>query len=270
MLGFLILSMRYLISYLYIYNQSRKSPSYDLTKIGIDLESVKMHIGVNKEVVVKTFDKHVSPFTLGFIKPMVFFPMTILTAMQPKEIEAILAHELAHIKRNDFVVNAIASMIEVILYYHPVIWWLQKQLDIHRENACDDMAISYVGDKVVYAKSLVKLQEYLHNQSQPTFAMAFTGNRKSIFLNRIKRMFNMPYTQINIKEKLIASMVLFILALGITEVYAHKTKAKNLSLINNIKEHIIVSQQKKWLQIHCRVLRKRKLSRLSNLMVKKT
>lgn len=239
MLGFFILSMRYLISYVYIFQQAKKSPNLDLSNIGIDLERVKQHFGLKKEVIVKTFDKHVSPFTLGFIKPMVFFPMTLVTLLEASEIEAILAHELAHIKRNDFITNAFSSMIEVVMYYHPVVWWLQKQLDIHRENACDDMAIGYVGDKMVYAKSLVKLQECLQAQPQPTFAMAFTGNRKSIFLNRIKRMFNMPYTQINIKEKLIASMVLFLLALGITEVYAHKTKTKNLSLINTIKDQII-------------------------------
>lgn len=237
--GFLLLSLRYIFAYIVLYRYSRTSPSLDLSHLNIDFEAYKHQMGVTKRILIKSYEKQMSPFTLGFIKPMIFFPVSVLNALNTAEIEAILVHELAHIKRNDFIVNILTSLIEVAMYYHPVIWWLQKQLNIHRENACDDMAISIVGDRLLYARALVKLQENLHINNSPAMALAFTGNRKSIFLNRIKRMFNMPYTQINIKEKLIASLVLFLLALGITEVYAHKTKTKDFSLINNIKESLM-------------------------------
>ncbi len=235
MLGFLFLSIRYLASYAYLYRISKQMPAIDLCEFGIDVEQIKAHFNISKVVEIKSYDQQISPFTLGYFKPIIFMPLTILNGLNPSEIEAIIAHELAHIKRYDFAINIITSMIEVILYYHPVVWWLQKQIEEHRENACDDLAISFKGDKIMYAKALVKLQEKIQ-KNNPALAMAFTGNNKSIFLNRIKRMFNMPYTQVNIKEKLIASMILFTLAFGITEVYAHKANRSDLSLVNNIKE----------------------------------
>ncbi len=151
------------------------------------------------------------PLVIGHLKPLILFPIGMINQLSPREVEAILAHELAHISRNDYLVNIIQSIIETLFYYHPAVWWLSWQIQTEREHCCDDIAIKLNGNSLSYAKALLKLQE-LANAPTPSFAMPFAG-RKNQLLGRIQRVLNHPQKKSNFMEKLIATSLLTVLVL---------------------------------------------------------
>lgn len=113
------------------------------------------------------------PMVIGHLKPMILLPFGTINQLPPKELEAILAHELAHIARNDYMLNLLQSVIEVLFYYNPAVWWLSANARHERENCCDDMAVALCGSSLTYAKALVSLQEV--QQNPPMLAMPLSG-----------------------------------------------------------------------------------------------
>ena len=130
------------------------------------------------------------PTVIGWLKPVVLLPASALAALSPQQLEAILAHELAHIRRHDYLVNLLQTLVETLLFYHPAVWWLSRRIRIERENCCDDLAVSLCGDPVAYASALADL-ESLRSETAPThhIAMAATGGS---LLQRIRRLLGAP------------------------------------------------------------------------------
>ena len=88
------------------------------------------------------------PSVIGWLRPVVLLPMSALTGLTPGQLESILAHELAHIRRHDYVINVLQSAAEVLLFYHPACWWLSRRMRVEREHCCDDAAIEVCGDRL--------------------------------------------------------------------------------------------------------------------------
>ena len=99
------------------------------------------------------------PSVIGCLKPTILVPLSFFTGVESKYLEAIILHELAHIKRHDYMLNLIQVVIEILGFFHPAVWWLSKRIREERENCCDDAAIAALGDKLIYVKSLVFLEE---------------------------------------------------------------------------------------------------------------
>jgi beta-lactamase regulating signal transducer with metallopeptidase domain len=99
------------------------------------------------------------PTVIGWFKPVVLLPASTLAGLAPEQLEAILAHELAHIRRHDYLVNLLQTLVETLLFYHPAVWWLSKRIRAERENCCDDLAVGLCGDPVTYARALADLEE---------------------------------------------------------------------------------------------------------------
>ncbi|HKC63146.1 MAG TPA: M56 family metallopeptidase, partial [Pyrinomonadaceae bacterium] len=100
------------------------------------------------------------PTVIGWLRPLILFPAKALTGLEPKALRALLAHELAHIRRYDYLVNMLQSLVEILLFYHPAVWWVSRQVRLEREHACDDLALSLCnGDAVVYARALLSVEE---------------------------------------------------------------------------------------------------------------
>ena len=118
--------------------------------------------------------------------------MGLLNSIAPEQVEAILAHELAHIKRKDFVVNLIQSAMEIIFFFNPFVLWISSLIRKEREVCCDDMAIELTGDKMLYVNTLVKCKEF----GSPTYSMNFVGNRKPL-LNRVKRILGLSKSSLS-------------------------------------------------------------------------
>jgi len=127
------------------------------------------------------------PTVIGWMKPVVLMPASALAGLNPHQLEAILAHELAHIRRHDYLVNLMQTVVETLLFYHPAVWWLSRRIRVERENCCDDLAVSLCGDPYSYAKALADLEE-LRTPSRH-FAMAANGGS---LVQRVRRLLGAP------------------------------------------------------------------------------
>ena len=119
------------------------------------------------------------PVLVGWIRPAVVFPVAALAGLSPAQIEALLAHELAHVLRHDYLVNLLQSFAEVVLFYHPAVWWLSRRIRTERELCCDDLAVG-VCDRLVYATALTDLAAMRYSR----VALAATGGD---LLARVRR-----------------------------------------------------------------------------------
>jgi len=140
----------------------------------------KFKLGAKVRLLIS--EKIPGPVTLGWVKPAVLLPATMLTGLPPELLEALLAHELAHIARQDYLLNLVQSAIEVFLFYHPAVWWLGSQLREIREECCDDLAVHACGDRLTYARALESLAE-LQLSAEP--AAAATGGNLLARISRI-------------------------------------------------------------------------------------
>lgn len=127
------------------------------------------------------------PTVIGWLRPMILLPASTLSGLSPAQIEAILAHELAHIRRHDYLVNLLQSVVEMLLFYHPAVWWVSKRIRDERELCCDDLAIRISGDPVSYARALYEL-ERLRGE---TFDLALAASGGSLPA-RIARLLGLP------------------------------------------------------------------------------
>jgi beta-lactamase regulating signal transducer with metallopeptidase domain len=123
------------------------------------------------------------PAVIGWLRPVILVPAGVLINLSAQELEAVLAHELAHIRRFDYVANLLQSAIETLLFYHPGVWWIGRRIRAERENCCDDLAIAACGNRVVYARALTALEEV--RSGYPRFAMAATTGP---LLSRVRRL----------------------------------------------------------------------------------
>jgi len=121
------------------------------------------------------------PTVLGWMRPVILLPMT-LSGLSTEQVEMILAHELAHIRRHDFLVNLMQSVVETLLFYHPAVWWISARIRIEREHCCDDAAIAVGGNALQYARALTRLEELRGDAPQ----LALGANGGSL-LERIRR-----------------------------------------------------------------------------------
>lgn len=124
------------------------------------------------------------PAVVGRLRPVILLPATALTGVPAQQLEAIILHELAHIRRHDYLVNLLQTVVETLLFYHPAVWWVSRQIRVEREHACDDLAVSVCGDKLTYARALTSV-EHLRKLTTPQLSMAVSGGE---FLSRIRRL----------------------------------------------------------------------------------
>ena len=123
------------------------------------------------------------PSVVGWLRPVILVPSSALLQLAPSQIEALLAHELAHVRRNDYLMNLLQSCVETLFFYHPGVWWVGRRMREERENCCDDLAVAVCGDPIVYARALADLERF--RGSAPELAMAANGGS---LLNRIERL----------------------------------------------------------------------------------
>ena len=97
-----------------------------------------------------------APAAIGWLRPVVLVPAGALAGLPSAQIEALLLHELAHIRRHDYLVNILQSAVEAVFFYHPAVWWISSHIRAERELCCDDIAVSITGDAVVYARALAE------------------------------------------------------------------------------------------------------------------
>src|SRR6185295_17623927 len=99
-----------------------------------------------------------TPIVIGWARPAILLPASALSGLHADHLLAILAHELAHIRRHDFLVNGVQRAVECVLFYHPGVWWISQRMRVERELCCDDLAVRACGNRILYANALVELE----------------------------------------------------------------------------------------------------------------
>jgi beta-lactamase regulating signal transducer with metallopeptidase domain len=127
------------------------------------------------------------PMLIGWLRPVILVPAGAVTGLSPQQLRAVLAHELAHVRRHDYLVNLIQAVFESLLFYHPAVWWLSHRLRVEREYCCDDVAVRLGGGALAYAQALSYLDAMRGETYQP--ALASTGGT---LMNRIRRLAGLP------------------------------------------------------------------------------
>jgi len=145
------------------------------------------------------------PCMMGYFKPIIFLPVSIATYLSACEIEAILLHELSHIKRNDYLINILQQVITAILFFNPFVQLVNRLINVERENGCDDLVVKKTGKPLIYAQALLKLEE--NRKTQLQFALAATGKRYHL-LNRIERIMKTNKPIGNIRHLVLAILLL--------------------------------------------------------------
>jgi beta-lactamase regulating signal transducer with metallopeptidase domain len=110
-----------------------------------------------------------TPAVIGWLRPVVYLPVTAFTGLSPAQLEAVIAHELAHIRRFDALANIFQVAVETLLFYHPAVWWLNRRIRAEREHCCDEVAVEVCGNAVEYARALTLMEEW---RQAPAFVMA--------------------------------------------------------------------------------------------------
>ena len=148
------------------------------------------------------------PAVVGYLRPVILLPACALTNLSAPQLEAIIAHELAHVRRHDYLVNLLQTIIETLLFYHPAVWWLSRRVRAEREHCCDDLAVAATGDVLVYARALTTL-ETLRRRTGVSLVVAANGGS---LMQRIHRLLQ-PQTTATRRAPLSAGLVLMFGAL---------------------------------------------------------
>jgi beta-lactamase regulating signal transducer with metallopeptidase domain len=169
---------------------------------------------LEKIVRMKESSRIHTPMTIGHLKPIIFFPLGLLSSIPADQVEAIMAHELAHILRRDYLINILQNFVDIFFFYHPGIRWLSARIRAERENCCDDVAVGVVGDSIKFAHALASIQVW--NTKQPALAMSASGRKDKLF-HRIRRVTKMKQKDTISSEGLVGACVLglFLVIAGI-------------------------------------------------------
>ncbi|WP_316822503.1 M56 family metallopeptidase [Pedobacter gandavensis] len=191
-------------------------------------QEMSSKLNLQREIGFYLSDKVNVPLVLGYFKPIVLFPIALAAQLDLKQVEAILIHELSHIRRNDYLLNLIKTGIETILFFNPFIWLSGRFINIEREHACDDLVVQLTGTPVTYAHALLKL-EILKDKSAPTLSMAATGKNQHLY-QRIKRITDMKTNYMNAKQQFFAITLTIITVISLAWVKPSKAEKINAVL----------------------------------------
>jgi len=165
------------------------------------------NMGVTRKVQLFISQHLQVPVMIGFLKPVILLPAAMVSNLSPEQLEAILLHELAHIKRNDYLLNIFQSIVETILFFNPFVWWISKNIRLEREHCCDDLVIAGTVQPLHYAKALVALEEYRLTANPMAMAAA---DDKHHLLHRIKRIMEMKTKNLNYSQRVLALLIIVV------------------------------------------------------------
>ena len=186
------------------------------------IKHMSQRLGIKSSIEIVESRVAEIPMVIGHLKPMILLPMGMLTGLQTHEVEAILAHELAHIKRFDYIINIAQTVIESVLFFNPAIWWVSRMIRKQREHCCDDIAVKCCGNQLVYASALTNLGAW--SLRTPTLGMGLFKNQNELLM-RIKRLIYPEGTNRSVKEKLVPGVVLIATLLCLSW-YSHRVQAE--------------------------------------------
>jgi beta-lactamase regulating signal transducer with metallopeptidase domain len=180
--GVALLSMRLIAACIGVERLKRVTRDVDVA-VAARVRLLAEHFGIGRRVRVFESTLVRVPTVVGHLRPVILLPASVLSGLAPAYLDAVLAHELAHVRRHDYLVNALQSLVETLLFYHPAVWWCSRQIRIEREHCCDDMVVEAGGNRLAYAAALAQLEEL--RGLQPMLSLNASGGR---LVDRIRRL----------------------------------------------------------------------------------
>lgn len=209
LLGVLLLSTKMALEY----RQVRRLVGHDVRPVAPELlrqcAALAEALGVRRGWrLLESLEVDV-PMVIGWFHPVILLPAAIVTGLKPEQIAMILSHELAHVRRHDYLVNLVQTAAEILLFFHPAVWWISRQMRNEREHCCDDIAVGLCRDPIGYARTLADTEELRHTHR--AFAVAATGGDLKL---RVTRLFSQHTCHPNWGSRSLVALCLMGLLLG--------------------------------------------------------
>ncbi len=157
--GVALLATRLVISWVRVQKMARDRAKSAAAIWNASMSRISRALGLRRAVRLLESAAVDVPTVIGWLRPVILLPASTLAGLAPEQIEMLLAHELAHIRRHDFFINLLQALVETLMFYHPAVWWISQRVRIERENCCDDLAVAVCGNPVQYARALTRLEE---------------------------------------------------------------------------------------------------------------
>ena len=191
--GTIFLFFRFAAQYRYtnfICSQNIHKPS---ASIRIYVQQIAERMGIKKEIHVWLSELVDTPMTIGFLKPVILMPIASVNGLSIQQVEAILLHELSHIRRNDYLVNLLITSVDILLFFNPFSKLFVRSIRKEREHSCDDLVMQFEYSAHAYASALLSIEQ--KRVMKLTLAMAATGKNNQLLLDRVKRILKLPVTK---------------------------------------------------------------------------
>ena len=207
-IGVALLASRLAGGWLYITRLRKEGTAQAPSVWRIRLTELCQKVGVSRPVELLRTSRIEVPTVIGWLRPVILVPVSTLAGLSAQQMEAILVHELAHIRRYDYLVNLFQKLVETLLFYHPAVWWISRQIRVERENCCDDWAVKVCADAVAYASALAKIEA---SRTPAVLAVSAGGG---LLLCRVRRLLGIaPHPCREVSGLLVAGAV--VLATGL-------------------------------------------------------
>ena len=239
-LAVLIIMMFLIMRAVYIYNSLKESEVIENPELVRLLKRLCIELGIRQSVELHYLDfKRINgPLAVGIFRPKVYLPRCMAEKWEAKDIEPLLVHELAHIKRFDIIINWIQNIVQVFYFFHPLVWYSNLKIRKIREDICDDMAIGHSqGDRTIYTeRMLLAVKDYVREGALSFIAVGFTETKSSL-AKRITRILSNKYKNHSKMTVFSAVFLIIVALLSISLVSGnneevHETDIKNVNIVD--------------------------------------
>lgn len=186
--GVALLSLKLLLGWIGVWRlrkQVHSAPNWLVERTRILANSLRI-----RAPGIELSQRVTDAIAIGFLKPMILIPVAWVTELPPDMLDAIIAHELSHIRRGDLWINLLQRLAEILLFYHPAIWWLSRRLRIERELCCDELVVNLTQNRLRYAETLERVGRLSLPGTKSTLTVSIAGTR-SVLLDRIRQVLNL-------------------------------------------------------------------------------
>jgi beta-lactamase regulating signal transducer with metallopeptidase domain len=188
LLGVAVLCLRATGGWWFLHRLARTDQCSTPVNVLLRFEQIVRRLGIRGTVKLRMAPGILSPFAVGCLRSLVYLPASALTSLSPEQLDAVLAHEVEHIRRADYFWNMVQTAVETLFFFHPAVWWIGSRVREQRELCCDDVALRFTSQPWVYASALATLEE--NRSSQLLLTMPLCD--KSGLLRRTARILGVP------------------------------------------------------------------------------
>ena len=243
LIGVFLLSLYHVFGFFRMQKSIRRTPQHIHPFWETRIEHLLARLGMKQKIQIFMLPSLEIPVVFGCLKPILLIPVSFITGMDSKYIEAIIFHELAHIKRYDYLLNMVQMIIEILGFFHPAVWWLSGRIRAERENCCDDIVVGTMDDKFIYVKSLVQLEEYRYIRST---MVAANGGKLHNRVSRILDYKPLCHSSSFLNAAgMIVSIVCIVFLMGFTWTYNRnvwgegQTQKESERIVGNLSHNLI-------------------------------